>query len=405
MTSDRPRAIPGKVILLGLVSFLTDVSSEMIFAVLPIFLVDVLGGSTVLLGLMEGLADFAASSLDLASGYLADRTGRKKALTLVGYGFSSVSKLILLFATTAPQVAVFRVVERLGKSVRGPPRDALLAAAASEARRGLAFGFHKALDKAGAIAGPLIAFAILAGQSPSLSRFRLLFTIAVVPAFAAVTVLALGMREPRVASAGRPPIAATLRRAGRPYRHYLVSVGLFSLGYSSFAFLLLKANAVGFAAGDVALLYAVVNGSFTIISTPIGKLGDRLGRRNLIALSYLLYFATMVGLAFAQSKGWVVFLFVLYGAFYAIDEGQTKAFVCDLVPSEARATGIGIYGLVTGALYLPASLIGGWLWKVGGPSATFGFAAAVALIALAYFLLALPPAAATSTARGQPTGP
>jgi predicted MFS family arabinose efflux permease len=122
-------------------------------------------------------------------------------------------------------------------------------------------------------------------------------------------------------------------------------------------------------------------------------------------LSYLLYFATMVGLAFAQSKGWVVVLFVLYGAFYAIDEGQTKAFVCDLVPSEARATGIGIYGLVTGALYLPASLIGGWLWKVGGPSATFGFAAAVALIALAYFLLALPPAAATSTARGQPTGP
>lgn len=400
MASYRPRAIPGKVIVLGLVSFLTDVSSEMIFAVLPIFLVDVLGGSTVLLGVMEGLADFAASSLDLASGYLADRTGRKKILTLVGYGFSSVSKLILLVATTAPQVAVFRVVERLGKSVRGPPRDALLAAAASDARRGLAFGFHKALDKAGAIAGPLIAFAILAGQSPSLSRFRLLFAVAVVPAFAAVVVLAVGVREARVASNGRPAIAATLRRAGRPYRHYLVSAGLFSLGYSSFAFLLLKANAVGFRAGDVALLYAVFNCSFTITSTPIGKLGDRLGRRSLIAISYLLYFVTMIGLSFAQSKIWVVALFVLYGAFYAIDEGQTKAFVSDLVPCEARATGIGIYGLVTGALYLPASLIGGFLWKVQGPSATFGFGAAIALLALAYFLSALPPTTATSTARG-----
>jgi len=342
MTSNRPRAIPGTVVLLGLVSFLTDVSSEMIFAVLPIFLVQVLGGSTVLLGLMEGLADFAASSLDLASGYLADRTGRKKALTLVGYGFSSVSKLILLIATTPSQVVAFRVVERLGKSVRGPPRDALLAASASEARRGLAFGFHKALDKAGAIVGPLFAFGILAGQTPSLNRFRLVFTVAVVPAFAAVVLLAVGMREPRVASGTRPAIAAMLRRAGRPYRHYLVAAGLFSLGYSSFAFLLLKANAVGFAAGDVALLYAVFNCSFTVTSTPFGKLGDRLGRRNLIAISYLLYFSTMVGLAFAQSKAWVVFLFVLYGAFYAIDEGQTKAFVSDLVPSEARATGIGI---------------------------------------------------------------
>lgn len=384
--------VPAQVLWLGLVSFLTDVSSEAIFAVLPIFLVTVLGASTVTLGLMEGLADFAASSLDLASGYLADRTGRRKRLTVVGYGFSSASKLLLVAAVTVPQVIVFRIVERLGKSIRGAPRDALLAGSAPAAHRGFAFGIHKALDKAGAVVGPLLAFALLAALGQSRSSFHRLFLLALIPAFGAVAVLVLSVREVAGQGEGRRPVGEVLREARAPYRRYLFAVALFSLGYSSFAFLLLKANAVGFSTQQVALLYALYNGSFALGSAPLGRLGDRLGRRTIIALSYVFYAATMVGLAFAQSKGVVVACFLLYGCFYAIDEGQTRAFIADLVPSGARATAIGLYGLVTGVMYLPASLVAGALWKRGGAELALGFAGAVAVLALA-LLLALRPGA------------
>ena len=388
----RSRVVPAQVLWLGLVSFLTDVSSEAIFAVLPIFLVTVLGASTVTLGLMEGLADFAASSLDLASGYLADRTGRRKRLTVVGYGFSSASKLLLVAAVTVPQVIVFRIVERLGKSIRGAPRDALLAGSAPAAHRGFAFGIHKALDKAGAVVGPLLAFALLAALGQSRSSFHRLFLLALIPAFGAVAVLVLSVREVAGQGEGRRPVGEVLREARAPYRRYLFAVALFSLGYSSFAFLLLKANAVGFSTQQVALLYALYNGSFALGSAPLGRLGDRLGRRTIIALSYVFYAATMVGLAFAQSKGVVVACFLLYGCFYAIDEGQTRAFIADLVPSGARATAIGLYGLVTGVMYLPASLVAGALWKRGGAELALGFAGAVAVLALA-LLLALRPGA------------
>ncbi len=386
----RPK-IPVQVVLLGVVSFLTDLSSEAIFAVLPLFLVGVLGASALTVGVMEGLADFAASSLDLASGYLSDRTGRRKPLAVFGYGFSSFAKLILLFVKTVPEVVVFRVVERLGKSIRGAPRDALLAGVSPASRRGLAFGLHKAFDKAGAVIGPLVAYAILSGRPTSAETFHFLFAVAAVPAFVALAVLALTVREaPRTAGRPRPPIRQTLQSAGAPYRRYLISAGLFSLGYSSFAFLLLDANRVGFDAKDVALLYALFNASFTLVSIPLGRLGDAIGRHALIACSYLLYAATMLGLALFTSQATVVLLFILYGCFYAIDEGQTKAFISDLVPDGARATSLGIYGLTTGVLYLPASLIGGALWKWRGPSLTFGFSAVVAAIAFVSFVFSNP---------------
>ena len=358
-TQERPSRpkIPVQVVLLGVVSFLTDLSSEAIFAVLPLFLVGVLGASALTVGVMEGLADFAASSLDLASGYLSDRTGRRKPLAVFGYGFSSFAKLILLIVKTTPEVLVFRVVERLGKSIRGAPRDALLAGVSPTSRRGLAFGLHKAFDKAGAVIGPLVAYAILSGRPTSAETFHFLFAVAAVPAFVALAVLALTVREaPRTAGRPRPPIRQTLQSAGAPYRRYLISAGLFSLGYSSFAFLLLDANRVGFDAKEVALLYA----------------------------------ATMLGLALFTSQATVVLLFILYGCFYAIDEGQTKAFISDLVPDGARATSLGIYGLTTGVLYLPASLIGGALWKWRGPSLTFGFSAVVAAIAFVSFVFSNP---------------
>ncbi|HSQ64599.1 MAG TPA: MFS transporter [Polyangiaceae bacterium] len=367
-------------------SFLTDLSSEAIFAVLPVFMTSVLGASALLLGTMEGLADFAASSLDLASGYASDRLGKRKGLAVLGYGLSTAAKTVLVFAATAGQVFAFRVVERLGKSIRGAPRDALLAGVAPREKRGTSFGLHKALDKAGAVAGPLVAFALLDRFGQSLDSFRRLFLVAVVPAFASVLVLVLLVPERKAEGSKRVPLREAVRTLGPGYRHYLISAGIFSASYFSYAFLLLAAARAHFETKHVALLYALFNVSFTVLSVPIGRLGDRIGRRAIIALSYVLYALMAVGFAVATSKTAVIGLFLVYGLFYAIDEGQTKAFISDLVPDASRATAIGAYGFVTALVYLPASLVAGGLWKAFGPAATFGVAAAIAVVALVYFL-------------------
>jgi MFS family permease len=374
--------------MLGLVSFLTDVSSEAIFAILPLFLTGVLGASTIALGTMEGLADFAASSLDLASGYASDRLGKRKGLAVFGYALSSTAKLVLLFAATTAQVFAFRIVERLGKSIRGAPRDALLAGIAPKATRGASFGVHKAFDKAGAIVGPLVAFALLDHFGQSLGSFRKLFLVALVPAFASVAVLVLFIPERKgEAVARRVPLREALRTLGPDFRHYLISAGLFSGAYFSYAFILLAAARAQFESKHIALLYALFNVSFTILSVPLGRLGDRIGRRAIIASSYALYGLLALGFLVTTSKAAVIVLFLVYGLFYAIDEGQTKAYIADLVPDGARATAIGTYGFVTALVYLPASLLAGGLWKAFGPRATFGVAAAIAFVALGYFLV------------------
>ena len=382
--------VPRTVFMLGIVSFLTDLSSEAIFAVLPLFLTGFLGAGTLVLGAMEGVADFAASSLDLASGFVSDRTGKRKGLAVLGYGLSSVAKTVLVVASTAGQVFAFRVVERLGKSIRGAPRDALLAGVASKEKRGASFGLHKAFDKAGAILGPLGAFALLDHYGPSRATFHTLFLVAVVPAFASVAVLLFFVPERKGAAPQRAPLRQVLRTLGPRFRHYLVSAGIFSLAYFSYAFLMLAAARAHFESKHIALLYALMNVSFTVLSVPIGKLGDRIGRRTLIAVSYGLYATLALGFALSTSKPAVIGLFVGYGVFYAIDEGQTKAYLTDLVPAESRATAIGAYGFVTALIYLPASLLAGLLWKTTSPEVTFIVAAAIALVALGYFLAFAP---------------
>jgi MFS family permease len=388
----RRTGIPAGVVLLGVVSFLTDLSSEAIFAVLPLFLTGVLGASPLVLGAMEGFADFAASSLDFVSGHASDRLGRRKGLAVLGYGLSTAAKAVLMFAATTGQVVAFRIVERLGKSVRGPPRDALLAGIAPQKTRGTSFGLHKAFDKAGAILGPLGAYAWLERAGHSLGSFKTLFGVAVIPAIASVAVLTLFVPEKAATLKRRVPLREALGSFSPGFRHYLVSAGIFSSAYFSYAFLLLAASRAHFATAHVALLYALFNVSFTLLSTPLGWLGDRIGRKTLIAASYVLYALIAVGFAFATTKLAVVLLFVAYGVFYAIDEGQTKAYIADLVPDETRATAVGTYGFITALVYLPASLLAGWLWSAVGPQATFGVAAGLALVALGYFLLFQPRA-------------
>ena len=381
-------AIHPDVVWLGMVSLLTDVSSEMIFSVFAVFFTTVAGASTVLLGAVEGLADFASCLLDYPAGWLADRTGRRKSLALLGYGFSTLAKAILLIATSLPVLGAFRVLERLGKSFRGPPRDAWLAAVAEREVRGYSFGLHAALDKSGAVLGPLLAYGLLLrlGQLPP--TYRLLFRLAVIPAVLAVVVLATMTARPGPAH-GRDRLLDAWRTLSGGCRRYLAVAGVFSLGYFSFGFLLLRAWQAGFSVRDTVLLYALFNGVLVVTAPVAGKLGDLFGRTGLVAGSYLLYLLMSLGFVVAAAKWHVIALFALYGVFLAIDEAQSKAFIADVQP-ERRATAIGAYNLVTGGGYLLASLIAGALWAASAGLA-FAYAATTSAAAVV-MLISLRPA-------------
>ena len=371
------------VLKLGLVSFLTDVSSEMIFSVFAVFFTTIAGASSALLGLVEGFSDFSASSLDYVAGWLSDKTGKRKAFALAGYGFSTAAKTILLVANSVAALSLFRVIERLGKSFRGAPRDAWLSTIAANEVRGYSFGVHKALDKAGAVVGPLIAFALLWRLGETASSFRVLFWVAFVPAVISVLVLGLIKDRPGV-QYERESVFTAWRTLSRGFKRYLVAAGIFSLAYFSFGFLLLRANKVGFSVKDVVLLYALFNVSFVIAAPFIGRLGDIFGRTKIVILSYAIYLAMSLGFAFATTKCQIILLFVIYGIFYSIDEAQSKAFIADVEPKR-RATAIGVYNFVTGAIYLPASLIAGALWVMDA-RLVFILAAFLSMAAIATFI-------------------
>ena len=375
------------VVKLGLVSFLTDLSSEMIFSIFAIFFTTVAGASAALLGLVEGLADLSASSLNYYAGWLSDRSGKRKVFTLAGYGFSTLAKVILLISSSITGLTIFRVIERLGKGFRGPPRDAWLASVADKANRGYAFGVHKALDKSGAVLGPLIAYGLLRWLGDGADTYRILFWVALVPAVLAVVALTL-MEDQPAPERSRENIFETIKLLSPSFKRYLWTAGVFSLAYFSFGFLLLRAHSVGFSVADTVLLYALFNVSCVVASPLIGKVSDRVGRPSMIMLGYATYAVLSLGFAFANAKWQVLVLFVLYGFFYAIDEAQNKAFIADMQP-ERRASAMGLYNLMTGVVYLPASLIAGALWLIN-PASAFLLAAAAALMALAMFAVMRP---------------
>lgn len=375
------------VLKLGLVSFLTDLSSEMIFSVFAIFFTTIAGASAALLGMVEGLADLSASSLNYFAGWLSDRTGKRKVFALAGYGFSTLAKIILLISSSVVGLSVFRVIERLGKGFRGPPRDAWLSAVADKGTRGYSFGVHKALDKSGAVLGPLVAYGLLSWLGDGASTYRILFWVAFVPALLSIAVLSLIKDQPGVQHR-RENMFETWKTLSPEFKRYLVAAGLFSLAYFSFGFLLLRAHSVGFAVKDIVLLYALFNIAFVIAAPLIGKLGDSLGRARIIMLGYLIYLLMCIGFAFATRQWQVIVLFIVYGVFFAIDEAQSKAFIAD-IELERRASAIGLYNFVTGLIYLPASLIAGALWLLH-PASAFLAAACFAFTALVAFILLRP---------------
>jgi len=393
----RARAAPWltrNVVVLGVVSFLSDVASEMIVPLLPLFLAGV-GAGALALGWIEGLADATASVLKLLSGRWADRLGRNRPLVVTGYVISSCARPFVAAATAAWHVLSVRIGDRVGKGIRTSPRDALLAASVAPRDRGAAFGLHRAMDHAGAVIGPLVAAAFLAFVSQDL---HLLFWLTAIPSAAAVLVVWFGVRETepppdRVerGQSGENPVAAI--HGGRLLLRFLVPLGLFTLGNASDVFLLLKAGGTRAPLATLPLLWMGLHVVKALASVPGGRLSDRFGRRRIIVAGWLLYAAVYAGFAFAESPAVIAGLFLVYGLYHGLTEGAEKALIAEIAPHDRRGAAFGWYHFTLGMLTLAASVLFGAIWELGSSRAAFLTSAALAVLAVAALALLRPPAA------------
>lgn len=374
------------VFFLSLTSFLTDVSSEIIYPMLPIFLTSVLKAGTAFVGIVEGVAETTASFLKLFSGWFSDRIRKRKALVVIGYTLSSVTRPLMALAVAPWNVLAIRFTDRVGKGVRNSPRDALIADSCDPNERGRSFGFNRAMDNAGAMVGSLIVFFLLLGVTGNL---RHIFALAAVPAVLAVIVVVFFTYEVAPAQAAQRPAArfdAGIMRNTK-LRPFLLSVFIFTLGNSSDAFLLLRARERGVGLAFIPLLWFVLHVVKTVSSTPAGVLSDRIGRRRVIIAGWLIYAAVYCGFAFAQGALHVWLLFAVYGLFYGLTEGVERALVADMVSQDERGGAFGVYNFAVGIGALPASLLMGILWQAFGPHAAFLVGASFALAASVMLVL------------------
>jgi MFS family permease len=383
MTRTARPALGRNVLALTLVSFLTDVSSEMIYPLLPIFLTSVLGASASFVGAIEGAAETTSSILKLVSGWWSDRVQRRKPLVVFGYALASAMRPLVAFARTATEVLVIRVSDRVGKGIRNAPRDALIADSIESSIRGRAFGFHRAGDHAGGVVGPLIAYALLGWWAVPM---RHVFLLAAIPGAAAVLVTIVGVREPRrVAGSGERgaevPLPPTRSPLPAPFWSALAVIFLFTLGNSTDAFLLLRASQLGVPTALAPVLWAALHVVKAASSTPGGALSDRVGRRPTLIAGWLLYATVYAGFAVASATWHAWALFAIYGAFFGLTEGTERALVADLVPADRRGSAFGWYNLAIGIGTLPASLFFGILWDRFGAPTAFVVGASLAVAA------------------------
>jgi MFS family permease len=380
----------GNVLWLSAASFLNDAASEMIYPLLPLFLAGTLGAGAAFVGIVEGAAESASSLLKLASGWMADRTGRRKRLTVIGYGIAALGRPLVSVALVGWHVLAVRLLDRVGKGLRTAPRDALLAESVPEDRRGAAFGLHRAADHAGAVAGPLIASALLLALDGDL---RTVFALAVIPGLLTVALVAWKVREtvpaPRPAGTPAPPLPR-LRELGPVLPRYLGVLVLFTLGNASDAFLLLRASQVGVPTPYIPLLWGVLHVSKSAWSVWGGRWSDRAGARTAIITGWMVYAAVYAGFAFVDAQWQVWALFIVYGLFFGLTEGPEKALVAGLAPAGLRGSAFGAYHAAIGLAALPASVVFGIVWQTFSSQAAFGMGAAIALAAALLLPLALP---------------
>lgn len=358
------------IILLGITSLLTDISSEMVYPILPLFLVTTLGVSPAILGLIEGIAESLASLLKVFSGYFSDKIKLRKPFTIFGYASSTLGKFFLYISTGWTCVLIGRITDRFGKGIRTAPRDALIAESSKEGKRGAAFGLHRAMDTLGAIIGVVIAYFLVTNFK---GHLRNVFLFSLIPAFLGVLVLFFvkeKKKETRPVS-GRPQFR--WRSLDKRLKLFLLFTFIFTLGNSSNQFLLLRAKNSGSPVSQVILFYLVYNIVYGLVAYPAARLSDRIGRKKLLVLGYLFYGLVYLGFAMNCSLNIFWFLFATYGLYIGFTEGVEKALVADIAPQDLRATAIGLHATLVGIGLLPASLLAGMLWKFFGPSAPFYF--------------------------------
>lgn len=381
--------VPRNVLFLSVVSFFADVSGEMIYPFIPIFLTTVLGAPVAAVGLIEGIAESTASLTKIASGTWSDRLSRRLPFIVFGYGAAAVAKLLLAVAVAWPMALAARTLDRFGKGVRGSPRDALIADSTVPEHRGRAFGFHRSLDTAGAVVGPLVALVLAAAFHDQL---RWVFAIAVIPGVLSVAALALvhESKPSQQAGAVKPPTTrASIRALDRRLQLFLAASLLFALGNSSDIFLILRAKDLGLSTTAVVLAYALYNFTYMAVSFPAGIVSDRSGRRNVFLLGLAIFAFVYLGFALANDRWQVWPLFLVYGLYIGLTDGVSKALITDLAPADRRATALGAYGMITGLGALVASVVAGLLWDSVDSTAPFVLGSIMAVLS-AFVVLTLP---------------
>jgi len=380
----RWREIPGSIWMLGLVSLFMDISSEMIHALLPLYLVAVLGVSALTVGIIEGVAEAAASIVKIFSGAFSDYLGKRKWLAVFGYGLAAVTKPVFPLASSIGWLTAARFVDRVGKGIRGSPRDALVADLTPADLRGGAYGLRQSLDTIGAVLGPLLAIVFMAVFA---NDFTAVFWIAVIPAFISVAIIVFGVHEPERPKALRkvrsPLSRAELARLSRVYWMIVGVAAVFTLARFSEAFLLLRAQSVGLPLAVVPLVLVVMNVTYTVSAWPAGALSDRIGRYGVVTVGFALLVLADLALAIGDSVAVVMLGVALWGLHMGLTQGLLSALVADTAPEELRGTAFGMFNLVSGLAMLAASVIAGALWDVVGPAGTFLAGAAFTAIALA----------------------
>jgi len=366
------------VIILGIASLLTDISAEMVYPLIPFFLTVKLGVGPAILGLIEGIAESLASFLKVFSGFFSDKLQKRKPLAILGYSTSTFGKLILYLSTSWVGILIARMIDRFGKGIRTAPRDALIADSTPKEKRGRAYGLHRAMDTLGAATGVLLAYFFLKANATNYSR---IFLVSLVPALLGVAVLFLAREKIITIWQQREKIKLQWKQLPMRLRLFLLVIFIFALGNSSNQFLMLRAKSLGYTVTTILLLYLFYNLTYGVLSFPIGRLSDKIGRKKILVIGYLIYGLVYLGFAVIGKPSCLWLLFGIYGFYSAFTEGIEKAYVSDIAPAELRGTLIGLHATLVGVGLLPASLIAGGLWQAFGAPVPFYFGGVLGVLA------------------------
>jgi len=358
-----------------------DISAEMVYPIIPLYLTSAFGATPALIGMIEGIAESLASLLKVFSGYITDKYNKKKPIAFGGYATGLIYKVALIVATSWGGILGARVIDRIGKGIRTAPRDVMVSESVDSDQMGAAFGIHKALDMAGSAIGIFIAYLLLS-RAQGAFDYKNLFLVSIIPAFLSLAIFPLIKEEKEKRSIQeREPFWKNMKKLDGQLKLYLLVVFLFTLGNSSNAFLLLRARSVGFNDTSVILLYFIYNITASLLAIPLGKRSDQVGRKRLLVAGYIVFAIVYMGFAFAFNKTFMVALFVLYGVYTAMIAGVERAFIAEISPRELKGTMLGLHSTIVGIALLPASSIAGVLWTSFGAEIPFLFGACLSLIA------------------------